>query len=198
LVWEKDSRIGNQFLFPGIGYGGSCFPKDVKALNKTAQDFDYPFPLLKSVMKVNEDQKLVLFKKITNYFGDVKGKTFAIWGLAFKPNTDDIREASALTLIDALLESGANVKAYDPEAMENVKRNIGDKITYGKTAYDILQNADALIIATEWAEFKNPDLEKIKTMLSKPVVFDGRNIFSLKDMKQNGFYYESIGRPVVK
>lgn len=194
----KDSRIGNQFLFPGIGYGGSCFPKDVKALNKTAQDFDYPFPLLKSVMKVNEDQKLVLFKKITNYFGDVKGKTFAIWGLAFKPNTDDIREASALTLIDALTSAGANVKAYDPEAMENVKRTIGDKITYGKTAYDILQNADALIIATEWAEFKNPDLEKIKTLLSQPVVFDGRNIFSLKDMKQNGFYYESIGRPIVK
>lgn len=193
----KDSRIGNQFLFPGIGYGGSCFPKDVKALNKTAQDFDYPFPLLKSVMKVNEDQKLVLFDKIKSYFGDIQGKTFALWGLAFKPNTDDIREASALTLIDALTTEGARVKAYDPEAMGNVKRVLGDKIEYGTSAYEILPNADALIIATEWAEFRNPDLEKIKTILKQPVVFDGRNIFSLEDMKVSGFYYASIGRPIV-
>lgn len=194
----KDSRIGNQFLFSGIGYGGSCFPKDVKALNKTASDFKYSFDLLKSVMKVNENQKLVLMEKIENYFGDVKNKTFAVWGLAFKPNTDDIREASALVLIEALLSKGAKVQAYDPEAMENVKRNIGDVIYYGKDAYDVLKNADALIVATEWAEFRNPDLNKTKSLLNNPVIFDGRNVFSSVELKKQGFHYESIGRPVVK
>jgi len=194
----KDSRIGNQFLFPGMGYGGSCFPKDVKALNKTADDNDYPFSLLKSVMRVNDLQKTTLMGKIEQYYNDVSGKTFAVWGLSFKPNTDDIREASSLELIRELLKRNAIVKVYDPAAMDNVRTILGDKITFGESEYDILKGADALIIATEWAEFRTPDFEMITGSLKEPVIFDGRNIYDLEEMERLGFHYESIGRPVVR
>lgn len=195
LGMGKDSRIGNQFLFPGIGYGGSCFPKDVKALNKTADDNSYIFSVLRAVMAVNDGQKTILLEKIKRHFGNLKGKVFAVWGLSFKPNTDDIREASSLQLIAALLNEGATIRAYDPAAMENVKGVLGDQITYGDTAYSILKEADALIVATEWAEFRTPDFEGIKRSLNAPVVFDGRNIYDLEDMEEMGFHYESIGRP---
>lgn len=195
----SDNRIGKRFLFPGIGYGGSCFPKDVQALAKSAEEVKYDFRILKSVMDVNEQQKVYIVPKIKAYFNnDLSGKHFALWGLAFKPNTDDIREAPALYIINELLEAGATVSAYDPEAMNNVKALYGDKIAFAKSQYGALANADALIIATEWNEFRTPDFDVVSSMLKNKVVFDGRNLFELDQMKDLGYYYNSVGRAVVE
>ncbi|MES2848696.1 MAG: UDP-glucose/GDP-mannose dehydrogenase family protein [Bacteroidota bacterium] len=191
----SDERIGKRFLFPGIGYGGSCFPKDVQALGKSAQEVNYNFEILDAVMEVNEKQKLHLMPSIKKYFdGNLKGKKFALWGLAFKPNTDDIREAPALYMIDALLAEGASVATYDPEAMNNVKQIMGDKIRFTETQNEALAGADALIIATEWSEFRTPDFAKISALLKNKAIFDGRNLFDLKQMEDLGFHYVSIGR----
>lgn len=195
----SDDRIGKRFLFPGIGYGGSCFPKDVQALAKSAAEVSYDFSMLSSVMKVNEKQKTIIIPKIKSYFKDnLKGKHFALWGLAFKPDTDDIREAPALYVIDELVKAGATVTAYDPEAMENVKKLLGTKINFATDQYDALQNADALIIATEWSLFRTPDFDKVSGLLKSKVIFDGRNLYSLEQMKKLSYYYCSIGREVVK
>ena len=209
VLWEKlgadvdmvrrgigsDDRIGKRFLFPGIGYGGSCFPKDVQALVRSSEDAQYEFKILNAVMDVNEKQKLFLLPKIKTYFKDnLKGKHFALWGLAFKPNTDDIREAPALYIIDALLAAGATVSVFDPEAMANVKNIVGDKITYADHQYTCLENADALIIATEWSVFRTPDFGKISDSLKNKVIFDGRNLFEVPRMKELGYHYESVGR----
>lgn len=194
----SDNRIGKRFLFPGIGYGGSCFPKDVKALVKSAEDVQYDFKILNAVMDVNHKQKLHLTTRIKKYFNnDLKGKKIALWGLAFKPNTDDIREAPALEIIDALVEEGVIVTAYDPEAMENVKKLIGDKIIFSENQYDGLKDADALVIATEWNEFRTPDFLKMVSSMKRKVIFDGRNLFDVNAIGELGFYYESIGRPVI-
>lgn len=194
-----DSRIGKRFLFSGIGYGGSCFPKDVQALAKSAKDANYDFGILNAVMNINETQKTKLVPKIKAYFGgSLKGKTIAMWGLAFKPNTDDIREAPALVNIDELVKEGAKVQAFDPEAMENVKGVIGDKIAYAENQYDALEGADALLIVTEWPVFRAPDFDKIKSTLKNNVIFDGRNLYKNSEMKKNGFEYHSIGREEVK
>ncbi len=195
----SDDRIGKRFLFPGIGYGGSCFPKDVQALAKSAAEVSYDFSILTSVMEVNEKQKTIIIPKIKTYFKDnLKGKHFALWGLAFKPDTDDIREAPALYVIDELLAAGATVTAYDPEAMENVKKLLGGNIKFAADQYETLQNADALIIATEWSLFRTPDFDKVSSLLKNKVIFDGRNLYSLEQMKQLSYYYCSIGREVVK
>lgn len=192
----SDDRIGKRFLFPGIGYGGSCFPKDVQALIRSSEEAGYSFKILEAVEAVNETQKLHLIPKIKSYFkGNLKGKHFALWGLAFKPNTDDIREAPALYVIDALIAEGATITAFDPEAMSNVKRAIGDKIEYAANQYAALENADALIIATEWSEFRTPDFEMIESRLKAKVIFDGRNLFDVKYIANLGYHYESIGRP---
>jgi UDPglucose 6-dehydrogenase len=192
----SDERIGKRFLFPGIGYGGSCFPKDVQALIKSAEQVQYDFKILKAVETVNENQKLHLLPKIKHYFNNqLKGKHFAIWGLAFKPNTDDIREAPALYIIKALLAEGATVTAFDPEAMHNVKQQIGNVIEYANDQYSTLNNADALIIATEWNEFRTPDFDMMVQKMKHKAIFDGRNLFDVKAMQDKGFYYESIGRP---
>lgn len=194
----SDTRIGNRFLFPGIGYGGSCFPKDVQALVKTARDYTYDLEILNAVMKVNEQQKTVLTPTIRDYFdGDLKGKRFAIWGLAFKPDTDDIREAPSLYIIDELLAEGATIKAYDPEAMSNVQHKLGDAIEYAENEYDALDNADALIICTEWSVFRTPDFDELTSRLKSNVIFDGRNLYSTAKMKELGFYYKSIGRELI-
>jgi UDPglucose 6-dehydrogenase len=194
----SDERIGKRFLFPGIGYGGSCFPKDVKALVYSAKEVAYDFAILDAVTEVNERQKVHLVSKIRRYFNnDLAGKKFAVWGLAFKPNTDDIREAPALEIISALLESGASVCAFDPEAVANVKQIFGDRINFAETQYDCIENADALIVATEWNEFRTPDFDKILTLLKDPVIFDGRNVFDVQVMEKKGFHYESIGRSSV-
>lgn len=194
-----DTRIGNRFLFAGIGYGGSCFPKDVQALAKSSTEVDYDFKILNSVMSVNTNQKKKLIEPLKKYFGgDISGKTIAVWGLAFKPYTDDIREAPALENIKTLLSLGANVKAYDPEAMENVKGVFGDDIYFADDQYDALQNADALMIMTEWPIFRTPEFEKIKNILKNKVIFDGRNLYDLNQMKELGFEYHSIGRRIVK
>ncbi len=191
----SDERIGKRFLFPGIGYGGSCFPKDVQALIRSAEEVDYDFQILKSVEKVNEIQKTHLIPKIKSHFNhNLKGKHFALWGLAFKPNTDDIREAPALYIIQALLVAGATVSAYDPEAMGNVKGQLGDRIQYSINPYEALKGADALIIATEWSEFRTPDFEQIEKKLESKVIFDGRNLFEIDKMKELGYKYISIGR----
>jgi UDPglucose 6-dehydrogenase len=193
-----DSRIGKRFLFPGIGYGGSCFPKDVQALEKSSSDVKYDFKILKAVMDVNADQKTKLFPRIKDYFrGDLRGKVFAVWGLAFKPHTDDIREAPALYNIEELLEAGAIVKAHDPEAMENVKRLMGDKIQFCDTPYEAAQGADAIFIATEWPEFRTPDFEKISSIVKNKVIFDGRNLYDLAVMKELEYTYFSIGRETI-
>lgn len=190
-----DSRIGKRFLFPGVGYGGSCFPKDVQALHKTANDNQYDFKILDSVMKVNEKQRHLLAERVKSHYGNtLKGRHFAIWGLAFKPNTDDIREAPALYIIQDLLDAGATVSAYDPEAMNNVKQVFGDKIQFSEEQYSTLDNADALLIVTEWTEFRTPDFDLIREKLKEPKIFDGRNLFDLDKIKEIGFYYESIGR----
>ena len=193
-----DERIGKRFLFPGIGYGGSCFPKDVQALVKSASDVKYDFRILDAVMEVNEKQKVYLIPRIKKYFSNnVTGKKIALWGLAFKPNTDDIREAPALYLIEELLKAGATVTAFDPEAMKNVRDVVGDKISFTENQYDALNNCDALIIATEWSEFRTPDFDKMTERMKSKVIFDGRNVFDLSQMKDLGFYYESIGRKTV-
>jgi len=194
----SDDRIGKRFLFPGIGYGGSCFPKDVQALVKAGKDDDFDFNILRSVMEVNNCQKTILFPKIMNYFGgNITGKNIAVWGLAFKPDTDDIREAPALYLINKLVESGAVITAFDPEAMENVQQLVGDKISYAEDEYQALNNADALIICTEWSIFRNPDFSRIKAEMKGNAIFDGRNLFDLEDMESKGFCYFSIGRKAI-
>jgi UDPglucose 6-dehydrogenase len=193
-----DSRIGKRFLFPGIGYGGSCFPKDVQALEKSASDAKYDFKILKAVMDVNTAQKTKLLKTIKEHFkGNLKGKTIAFWGLSFKPHTDDIREAPALYNIEELLKEGVNIKTHDPEAMENVKGIFGDRIQYFDSAYDAAEGADAIFIATEWPEFRTPDFEKLASLVKSKVIFDGRNVYELDVMKEQGFNYYSIGREVV-
>jgi UDPglucose 6-dehydrogenase len=191
----SDERIGKRFLFPGIGYGGSCFPKDVQALVKSSHEVKYDFRILNAVMEVNEQQKLHLLPKIKKYFKDkLNGKHFALWGLAFKPNTDDIREAPALYIIEALLAEGATVTVFDPEAMNNVRATIGDKVHYADNQYEALEKADALIIATEWNEFRTPNFLKMVTTLKTKVIFDGRNLFDIAAIRELGFYYESVGR----
>ena len=193
----SDERIGKRFLFPGIGYGGSCFPKDVQALVKSATGVGYDFKILNAVMDINESMKLHLVPKIKKYFkNNLKGKKFALWGLAFKPNTDDIREAPALYIIEALVSEGATVTVFDPEAMNNVRGLVGDKVTYAENQYDALAGADALIIATEWNEFRSPNFLKMVTALKTKVIFDGRNLFDTDAIKELGFYYESVGRAV--
>jgi UDPglucose 6-dehydrogenase len=192
----SDERIGRRFLFPGIGYGGSCFPKDVQALVHSSWEVGYDFRILDAVMDVNERQKVHLVSKIKSYFEDnLQGKHFALWGLAFKPNTDDIREAPALYIIEELVKAGATISAYDPEAMENVRNVLGEKISFSENQYDALKGADALIIATEWNEFRTPDFLKIVSNMKKKIIFDGRNLFDIMAIKELGFYYESIGRP---
>lgn len=194
----SDERIGKRFLFPGIGYGGSCFPKDVHALVKSAHEAGYEFQILNAVMDINEKQKLHLIPKVKKYFnGDLKGKHFAIWGLAFKPNTDDVREAPALYMIDGLLAEGATISVFDPEAMTNVKSILGEKVRFAENQYDALVGAHALIIATEWNEFRQPDFLRIGKELKHKAIFDGRNLFDLDSIGRLGFHYESIGRAVV-
>jgi UDPglucose 6-dehydrogenase len=192
-----DSRIGKKFLFPGIGYGGSCFPKDVQALVRSAKNVNYKFSILEATLEVNEKQKLVLIPRIKKYFKErIKGKKIAFWGLAFKPNTDDIREAPALNMIKLLLQEGATITAFDPEAMDNVRELLGDQISYG-TQYEVITGCDALVIATEWSEFRTPDYEKMSVLMSNKAIFDGRNVYEPAKMKELGFYYESIGRRIV-
>jgi UDPglucose 6-dehydrogenase len=193
----SDNRIGKRFLFPGIGFGGSCFPKDVQALVKSGKEYGYDFRIIDAVLQVNEGQKIRLIEKVENYFGNLKGKKLAIWGLAFKPDTDDIREAPALYMIDTLLAKGATVVVFDPEAMDNVKAVYGDRIEFATSQYETLAGADALLIATEWSAFRNPDFDKMKTGLKAPLIFDGRNLFDLDEMNNKGFYYESIGRKTI-
>lgn len=194
----SDTRIGKRFLFAGAGYGGSCFPKDVSALHRTAGEYDYDFRILDAVMQVNGRQKLRMVEKVEDYYGsDLSGMTFAIWGLAFKPNTDDIREAPALVIIEELLKRGAKVRGFDPEAMEQVEQYTDLDVELVDGPYEVLEGADALLIVTEWNEFRTPDFDKIKSLLREPVVFDGRNIYDLAYMESRGFYYNSIGRGVV-
>jgi UDPglucose 6-dehydrogenase len=194
----SDSRIGKRFLFPGVGYGGSCFPKDVQALAKTANDNNYPFHILSSVMQVNDNQRIILANKIINRFnGNLKGLNIAVWGLAFKPNTDDIREAPALFIIEKLLAAGATVKAFDPEAMPNVQKTLGDRIIYVNEPYEALIEADALAIVTEWSQFRAPGFKIMKQLMRQPHIFDGRNLYDLDQMTEEGFYYESMGRSVI-
>jgi UDPglucose 6-dehydrogenase len=193
-----DNRIGRRFLFSGIGYGGSCFPKDVQALARSAKENKYDFKILNAVMDVNDIQRTILVEKVKNYYkGDLKGKKFAIWGLAFKPETDDIREAPALYIIDALLNEGAVLSVFDPEAMENVKGLVGDKVYYANDQYDAIEGADALLILTEWSVFRTPDFEQLDTKLKAKVIFDGRNLYDIQKMIDCGYYYNSIGRKVV-
>ncbi len=194
----SDDRIGKRFLFPGIGYGGSCFPKDVQALAKSAAEVNQEMQILNAVMTINEKQKTIIIPKVNAYFkNDLHGKKIAIWGLAFKPDTDDIREAPALYIIDELVNAGATVYAYDPEAMDNVSKTIGNKIHYGLNAYDILNQADALIICTEWSLFRTPDFDKMNASMKNKAIFDGRNLYSLEQMAEQGYYYASIGRATV-
>ena len=194
----SDARIGNRFLFPGVGYGGSCFPKDVQALARTAQENSYDFKVLSAVMDVNDRQKLVIVDKIVSKYGsDLTGKKFALWGLAFKPNTDDIREAPALYIIEELVKMGAAITAYDPEAMSHIEAVIGNKISYAATQYDALTDADALIIVTEWSVFRTPDFIEIEKRLKSKTIFDGRNVYELTQMQNLGYYYNSIGRKIV-
>lgn len=192
-----DSRIGKRFLFPGIGYGGSCFPKDVKALHKSGKDLGYKFDILESVIKVNDIQKKILIPRIESYFdNDLKGKTFGIWGLAFKPETDDIREAPALYMIDELLIKGSTLKVFDPEAMPNVKQKYKDQLIYSSNMYDAVNSVDALIICTEWSIFRTPNFSRLKENMNGTVIFDGRNLYDIEDIEREGFHYSSIGRKV--
>ena len=193
-----DSRIGKRFLFPGIGYGGSCFPKDVLALRKAGKDVNYDFKIVDAVLNVNHFQKLSLVDKVKHYFGnDLSNKTFALWGLAFKPETDDIREAPSLYIIDALLDLGADIIAYDPEAINNVKGLIGDKIKFAENSYDALKDVDALLIATEWSAFRNPDFDKMQQLMKSQIIFDGRNLYDLETMNSKSFFYQSVGRATI-
>jgi UDPglucose 6-dehydrogenase len=194
----SDTRIGSRFLFPGIGYGGSCFPKDVKALYKSGLENDFQFAILDSVMRVNEDQKTALFDPIRDYFkGDLKGKRIALWGLAFKPETDDIREAPAIYMIEKLTAAGAQIVAFDPEAMDNVRKRMGNKIEYSDSSMGALKGCDALLICTEWQAFRNPDFNEMKEQLNGHAIFDGRNLYDLEIMQRYNFYYKSIGRSTV-
>jgi UDPglucose 6-dehydrogenase len=194
----SDTRIGKRFLFPGVGYGGSCFPKDVQALGMTADEHNYDFQILKSVMNVNDLQKKKIFEKVIQFYGnDLTGRTIAVWGLAFKPNTDDIREAPAIETIQRLLDHGAKIRAFDPEAMENMKGIFGDQVFFAHDMYEAIEDADALAIMTEWNVFRMPEFEKLKTKLKQPVIFDGRNLYELEEMEKLGFYYASIGRKVM-
>lgn len=194
----SDTRIGKRFLFPGIGFGGSCFPKDVSALVRSGNEYGYDFKIINTVLDINHKQRTILVDKILEHYGnDLSGKHFALWGLAFKPDTDDIREAPALYMIDRLVDAGATVTAFDPEAMENVTNTIGDKIQYAANEYDALKDADALIIATEWSVFRNPDMDRVSSALKEKVIFDGRNLYDLDAMRTAGFYYCSIGREKV-
>ena len=195
----SDSRIGKRFLFPGIGYGGSCFPKDVQALVKSGKEKHFNFEILDAVMRVNENQKTVLFPRIKNFFrGNLKDKKIAIWGLAFKPDTDDIREAPALYMIEELIKAGAQITAYDPEAMDNVQKLIGNNISFATDEYKVLDGADALLICTEWGVFRNPDFKKMKELMNDSVIFDGRNLYETDEMINQGFYYASIGRNLIQ
>lgn len=195
----SDSRIGKRFLFPGVGYGGSCFPKDVQALAHTAGQHDYDFRILNAVMDVNTKQRFRIAEKLQAYYGDdLKNQTIALWGLAFKPNTDDIREAPALYTINTLLEAGAKVRAFDPEATEHVRAIYGDKVTFCEDQYEALEGSDALAIVTEWSVFRTPDFDRMKSLLKKPIIFDGRNLYDLRRMVEAGFYYDSIGRQKVE
>ena len=195
----SDDRIGKRFLFAGIGYGGSCFPKDVQALAKTSSEYNYDFQILNSVMTVNEKQKTTIVEKIKSFYNNqLEGKKFALWGLAFKPDTDDIREAPALYIIRELLAAGATISTFDPEAMENVKKLVGDKIEFTNDQYETLNGADALIIATEWSVFRTPDFDKMNELMKSKVIFDGRNLYDLQRMNDLGYYYNSVGRDVVK
>ena len=190
-----DSRIGKRFLFPGIGYGGSCFPKDVKALHKSGKNVDYDFKILDAVINVNNKQKLVLLPKIENHFNhDLEGKKIAIWGLAFKPETDDIREAPSLQIINSLLQLKSKITVFDPKAMPNVKRKLGDKIVYANSMYEALEDADALVICTEWSIFRTPDFVKLRNLMKDHTIFDGRNLYDVDDVENEGFKYISIGR----
>jgi UDPglucose 6-dehydrogenase len=194
----SDERIGPQFLFPGVGYGGSCFPKDIAALVKTSDDFGYNFRILKSVEDVNHDQKKIIVKKVLKHFNNkVKGKVVAVWGLSFKPNTDDMREAPSISIINELLKHGIKVQAHDPVAIEEAKKKLGTKIKYFQKNYDALKGADALVVVTEWNEFRRPDFDKMKKLMKGKVIFDGRNIYDPKVMKQTGFTYFAIGRPII-
>ena len=194
----SDSRIGKRFLFPGIGYGGSCFPKDVNALIKTSVDKGAKLSLLELVDKLNKEQRNRFFQKISNHFeGNISGKHFAVWGLSFKPNTDDMREAPSVSIIKKLLDGGATVSAFDPVAMENARFYLDEKISYAENQYQALNGADALVIFTEWNEFRNPDFDKIKSLLKEPLIFDGRNVYDIDDMKEKGFTYYSIGRETI-
>jgi UDPglucose 6-dehydrogenase len=191
----SDSRIGNKFIYPGIGYGGSCFPKDVKAIIRTANAYNYPLRLLQAVENINEDQKQVIATKVKNYFNnDIQGKTFALWGLSFKPHTDDMREAPAKVIIKEMLEAGAKVKAYDPVAMKEAKKEFNNTISYGQDPYDVLIDADALLLLTEWPEFRIPNYNVMSKLMNHKVVFDGRNIYDMKEMNEHGFNYFGIGR----
>ena len=193
-----DSRIGKRFLFPGIGYGGSCFPKDVKALHKSGKDNNYTFDILNAVIQVNDTQKTILLPRIAAHFNhDLKGKTFAVWGLAFKPETDDIREAPAIYIMEQLLEKGANITVFDPEAMPNIKKRFGNTLTYANNMYEATKGVDALVICTEWSIFRTPDFDKLKANMSQPVIFDGRNLYDLEEVEHQGFYYSSIGRKTI-
>ena len=194
-----DRRIGHHFLFPGVGYGGSCFPKDVRAVISTAQDNRLDFTLLRAVEEVNDRQKRILVGRILEHFGgDIHGRRFAVWGLAFKPRTDDMREAPSVIIIERLLAAGAEISVHDPEAMDEARRTLGDRVSYGRTNYDTLDGADALIIVTEWNEFRRPDFERMKSLLKEPVVFDGRNLYEPDQMAQAGITYYSMGRPTVR
>lgn len=198
LGMGSDSRIGKRFLFPGVGYGGSCFPKDVKALVHTAEEHDYDFAILKSVISVNAEQRIRFANRILEHFdGDIAGKTFAVWGLAFKPDTDDVREAPSIDIIQMLLDKGGKVKAFDPEAMSNVQSVLSDSIQYSESMYDAIEDADALVIVTEWRAFRNPNFEIIRNKLKSPLIFDGRNVFDLGQAKSNGIEYISIGRQTI-
>jgi len=195
----SDRRIGPHFLFPGVGYGGSCFPKDVQAFVRTAHEHGLPFSLLRAVEDVNESQKQVLVEKVVAEFGeDLTGRSFAIWGLAFKPRTDDMREAPAIPIVNGLLARGARVRAHDPEAMSVARGIFGDRVSYHGTNYEALAGADALLVVTEWAEFRRPDFQRIKELLRSPIVVDGRNIYDAKVMRDLGFTYLAIGRPAVR
>ena len=194
-----DSRIGKRFLFPGLGYGGSCFPKDVQALHFTAGQYNYDFSILDAVMTVNDHQRKLFFDRVSEkYNGNLKGKVIALWGLAFKPNTDDIREAPAIYLIEQLLAQGAIIRTYDPEAINNVKAIFGDKVYFATDQYDALTGADMLLIATEWNTFRSPDFDKMVSLMKSKVIFDGRNLYALNAMKDLGFYYYSVGRKTIE
>jgi UDPglucose 6-dehydrogenase len=191
-----DSRIGHRYLFPGLGYGGSCFPKDIQALMHLGEKQNTKAPILRAVHEVNQNQRHIYFEKVRRFFGGkLSGKRFAIWGLAFKPNTDDVRDAPSLDIIAALLKEGASVQAYDPEGMNNVRKQFGDKVTFCENNYDCLKGADALCILTEWTVFRNPDFDKIKSMLTTPVIFDGRNLFNPQDLTKMGIKYFYVGQP---